>query len=320
MKKLLVSMLLGCATISGAAVAGSYPEKPIKIIVPFGAGNLADTYARLLSERLAKTLQQPVIVENRPGATTIIGAQIVAKAPADGYTLFFTASTTVIAAATRKKLPFDPIKDFSPIGMVVKYPYYLIATRSLPVESVQDLIQYGKAHPGRLNYGTLGEGSGGQFLGETLKQSAGFQATHVPYKTTGEMLTALQTGELHFAFDSIASAQPLVAAEKLRGFAITSGARFPAVPDVPTMAESGVKNYEFWLWLGLLAPANTPAPVIEKLNAAVNDALRSPEIAGRVDREGMQLAAGAPDAFAKQMRDDLETWRQAAQRAGVALD
>jgi tripartite-type tricarboxylate transporter receptor subunit TctC len=190
----------------------------------------------------------------------------------------------------------------------------------VPATTLPEFIAWGRANPGKLNFGTLGEGSGGHLLGETFSLATGIKAAHVPYKGTGAILQALQTGDVHYAFDSVASAQPLVDAGKLRGLAITSDTRFPVVPNVPTMAEAGVKDFEAWLWLGLLAPANTPAEVVNKLNASVNRILRAPDVAARIEKNGFRLAGDTPEQFSRRIQQDITTWSAAVKKARVRLD
>jgi tripartite-type tricarboxylate transporter receptor subunit TctC len=319
MKKVLTATL-ACLAMASAFGADDYPNKTIRIVVPFGAGNLTDAYARIAAQKISEELKQPVVVENKPGATSILGATTVAQSPADGYTLLFTASTHVIAQVTRKKPPFDAVKDFTPIGQAIQYPYYMIASTSLPAKNLPEFLTYAKARPGKLNYGTVGEGSGGHLLGVIFGQITGVQAVHVPYKATSGFLSGLQSGEVDFAFDSIGSAHSLVMANRLRGYALTSDKRMPATPQTPTMQEEGVPGFESWLWLGLMAPANTPQSVVQKLNKAMNAAFETPEMRARIEKDGLQLATGTPEKFGQRIQADLQVWGDAAKRAKVALD
>ncbi|MEJ8815684.1 tripartite tricarboxylate transporter substrate binding protein [Variovorax ureilyticus] len=319
MKSILL-FILAMGSLLTSHAQDNYPSRPIRIIVPYGAGNATDNYARMLGQKLSEALKQPVVIENRPGAAAIVGTQAVVQAPADGYTLLFTSSGHVIAPVARKKPPYDPIKDFAPIGLAVEYPYYLIGATSLPASNVQELIAYGRAHPGKLNYGTLGEGSGGHLLGQIFEQKTGVKATHVPYKTTSGFLTGLQSGEVDFAFDSVGSAHPLVVSGKLRGFAVTGDKRVATAPEVPTLKEAGVDGFDAMVWLGLLAPAKTPQPIIAKLNNALVHALQSADMKARIERDGLRLAAGSPDQLAKRIQEDMIVWSAAAKRAGVALE
>jgi tripartite-type tricarboxylate transporter receptor subunit TctC len=319
MKTFLI-LVLALTSFVTTHAQDSYPNRAIRIVVPYGPGNMTDNYARIVGQKLSEALKQPVVVENRPGASAIVGTQAVAQAAPDGYTLLFTASGHVIAPVTYKKPPFDPVQDFAPIGMAIEYPYYLIGATSLPATNVQQLIAYGKANPGRLNYGTLGEGSGGHLLGQIFEQVTGAKATHVPYRTTSGFLTGLQSGEVDFAFDSVGSAHPLVLSGKLRGFAVTADKRVATAPEIPTLKEAGVNGFDALVWLGLLAPTKTPQPIIAKLNNALNQAMQASDTKARIERDGVRLAAGTPEQFAKRIQDDMSVWSAAAKRAGVALD
>jgi len=318
--RLILSAILALFMSVQSHAADEYPTGTVTIIVPFPAGGVVDIYARLIADKLQATLKKPFVVENRGGATAMIGTAFVAKAAPNGQTLLFTASTHVISVVARKSPLYKPVDDFAPIINVVEYPFYLVGSPKVPAKNLQEFIAYGRANPGKLNFGTLGPGSGGHLLGETFSQLTEIQAVHVPYRGTGQILLALQSGDVAFAFDSVASAKQHVDSGTLTGFGVTADTRYPNVPDVPTLTEQGMKGFVAQLWLGLLAPANTPAPIIKKINEIVNDALKSPEFVGVNDKNGYRSVGGTPESFAAQIKQDLVTWGEAAKRANVSLD
>ncbi len=323
--KLFEAALLACSAFAASAAHAAdpvavYPSKPIKIIVPFSPGGPTDVYARLLGSKLQEKLGQPVVVENRAGGGAIIGTAAVARAPADGYTLLFTASTHVISVQLQKERQFDPVKSFAPVSTMLTYPFYLVVNNKLPVASVQELIAYGKANPGKLTYGSVGVGSGAHLMGEMFKSQAGIDALHVPYKGAAEFLQAVVAGQVDYVFDSPGSAQPLVNAGRVRGFAVTSPKRWPMVPNVPTMQESGLAGFEGALWLGLLAPAGTPDNIVQSLNTKVSEILRSSDVRTRIETGGFQVLSESPDAFRQRLVRDGQMWGEVIRRNHITAD
>jgi tripartite-type tricarboxylate transporter receptor subunit TctC len=300
--------------------ATAYPTKPIRLIVPFPPGGPTDVFARLVGQQLGEKLGQPVVVENRAGAATMIGSSLVARAPADGHTLLFTASTLVISVQLQKDKPFDPLKDFMPVSPILAYPFYLVVNNALPVTNVQELIAYGKANPGKLSYGSVGTGSGAHLVAETFKNQAGFEAVHIPYKGAAEFLQAVQTGQVHFVFDSPGSAQPTVAAGRARGLAVTSAKRWVTIPEVPTMQEAGLAGFEKGLWLGVLAPAGTPAEVVGRLHASMTEILQTPDVRARIEKAGFQVLSEPPEVFRKRLARDAEQWGEVIRRNRISAD
>lgn len=318
--RVLLSAMLVLLAVVRADANDQYPTNTVTIVVPFPAGGVVDLYARLIADKMQGLLKKPVVVENRGGATAMIGTAYVAKAQADGHTLLFTASTHVVSIVARKNPMYRPLEDFSPIVNAVEYPFYMVGSPKVPAKTLQEFIAYGQANPGKLSFGTLGLGSGGHLLGELFSQNTGIKAIHVPYRGTGQILLSLQAGDVSYAFDSVASAKQLVDTGALVGFGVTADARYKNVPDVPTLAEHGVKGLTAQLWLGLLAPANTPAPIVKRINEMVNEALRTPEFISIGDKNGYRTVGGTPEEFSAQIKQDISTWGEAAKRANVVLD
>jgi tripartite-type tricarboxylate transporter receptor subunit TctC len=300
------------------AHAQTYPAKPVKFVIPYPPGGLADTFARTLGEQLATRLGQSVIPENKPGGSLIIGTDAVAKSPGDGYTLLLASSSGLaLNVAAFKKLPYDPIKDFAPISLAFYTPLYLMINPELPVHSVRDLIAYAKAKPGSLSFASLGHGSSLHLAGEMFKNLAGIQILHVPYKGTTTALPDLMSGRVSMMFDGGAFL-PQVQAGKVRLLAVTSTKRLDSLPDVPTMAEAGVPGYEVVFWFGVVAPAGTPRPVVDRLSKEVNEIVRMPSFKERLSGFGnIQLASNTPDAFSELIRNDIRAWSKVLKDAGV---
>ena len=265
-KQLLAGVALAAAALCGPAQAQGYPSKPVNIVVPFAPGGATDIMTRLLAERLSKRLGQPVIVENKPGAGTMIASEYVAKAPADGHTVLMAASSLGIAPSLYSKVNYDPVKSFAPISLVASVVHVLEVHPSVPVKSVGELITWLKANPGKANYGSVGAGTSTHLESELFNTMAGVKMVHVPYKGSAPALTDLVGGSLQVMFDAWASSGPFVKDGKTRLLAVTTAQRSRILPDVPTVAESGLPGYEAMPWLGLLAPAGTPDAVVRKFH------------------------------------------------------
>ena len=267
--------------------AQTYPTKPIRIVVPFPAGGTTDVLARAAAQKLTESLGQPAVVDNRPGAGGNIGAELVAKSPPDGYTLLMgTVGTHAINPSLYPKMPYDHVKDFAPVILVAGVPNVLVINPALPVNSVQELIAYAKANPGKLNFASSGNGTSIHLSGELFKTMAGVQMTHVPYKGSAPALQDLVGGQVQLMFDNLPSSLALIKGGKLKALAVTSSARAAALPDVPTLAESGLPGFEASSWFGLLAPAGTPQPIILKVNGDVAKWLASPEAKEKLLAQG----------------------------------
>ncbi|MDM0069822.1 tripartite tricarboxylate transporter substrate binding protein [Variovorax sp. J31P207] len=304
-----------------ASAQAAFPSKPITIIVPFSAGGTTDILARVVGLYMSRDLGQPVVVDNRAGAGGNIGGQAAARSPADGYTLFMgTVGTHAINQSLYKKMPFDPIKDFAPLTRVAMVPNLLVANPSQPFKNVKEMIAYAKANPGKINFGSSGNGSSIHLSGELFKQMAGVDMQHVPYRGSAPAVSDLLGGQIAIMFDNMPSAIPHVKGGKLRALAVTTAKRSPALPDVPTIAEAGVPGYEATSWFGLLAPAGTPAPVVAKLNASILKALADPEVKKKLAEQGAEPHGEKPEQFAAFIESETLKWGKVVKESGASLD
>ena len=317
-------LALAAATLalsfSALALAQDYPNKPIKIIVPFPAGQASDSIARLVGEQLGKSLGQPVVVENKPGAGGNIGSDMGAKAPADGYTLTMATAALPISKNVYPKLPFDPERDFSPITLMTITPLVLVARPSLPVDSVAALVDAARKAPGRLSFASSGIGTSHQLSGELLKALANIDLLHVPYKGSAPAHVDLMGGTVDVMFDNIVPVTPHIKAGKLKALAVTTKLRAPTLPDVPTMAESGYPNFEAVAWFGLLAPAGTPPAIVERLNKEVNAILKSPEMTARLGNLGALVVGNSTEEFRQFFAAEVRKWAPVVQRAKIVIE
>lgn len=312
-----------CLAASGAAAIAqqAYPSKPVRIIVPYPAGGTTDIIARIAANQLTERLKQSFIVENKAGASGAIGSQAVAQAAPDGYTLVMaTASSHGINSALQKNLPYDAVKDFAPITVVANTPNIIIANPSVPVKNLKELIALAKAQPGKINFGSTSPGGSPHMSAELLKMMAGIDMTHVPYKGAAPMLTDLVGGQIQIGFDNLPSSIGFVKSGKARPLAVTTAKRWPGAPDIPTVAESGVPGYEVSGWFGLLAPAGTPKEVLDKIQTAISDAVKTPEVAKQLNDLGAEPVANKPEVFAQEIKDDVEKWRKVVKATGVKLE
>lgn len=305
---------------TSAALAQAYPSRPIRLVVPQSPGGSTDQVARPLARQLGEMLGQPVVVDNRAGAGSVIGTDIVAKSEPDGYTLLAVAASFTISPSLYKQLPFDAARDFAPITLVSAFPNILVVQPNLSVSSVMELIGFLKANPGKLNYSSSGIGTGTHLSMELLKHLAGVDMVHVPYKGGAPSVTALLAGEVQVTLATISTALPHVKSGRLRALAVTSRQRVSALPDVPTLAESGVPGYEYSSWIGLLAPAKTPRAVIEKVGTEAARAARTPQMRGILALEGAEPVGSSPDEFASQIRAELARWQKLVAAAGIKAD
>ena len=305
--------------VAGSALAQSYPNRPIHIVAPFPAGGGYDFLSRLMAPEMTKSLGQPVIVENKSGANGNIGTDAVAKSPADGYTLLMGGNSPLALNVSLYKLPYDPVKDFAPISRVATQPNLLAAHPKVPVKSVAELVQYAKANPGKLTYGSAGNGSPQHLAAELLKQMAGIDMLHVPYKGAAPNAAALLAGEVSIAFNIILLPLPQVQAGKLTGLAVASARRSPLAPEIPTMTELGYP-IDIDTWYGLLAPAGTPPEIVEKLNAEAVRILNLPELKERTKSQGIELGSSTPQEFGAFLKADIVKWSKAIRETGIRID
>jgi tripartite-type tricarboxylate transporter receptor subunit TctC len=304
-----------------AATAQAYPTKAVTIVVPFAAGGTTDILARVIGQALNKELGQSVIVDNRAGAGGNIGAQLAAKAPADGYTLFMgTVGTHAINASLYKKLGFDPIKDFAPLTRVAMVPNLLVANPAKPYKNVKELIAYARANPGKVNFGSSGSGSSIHLSGELFNSMAKVDMVHVPYKGSAPAVTDLIGGQIDIMFDNMPSAIQHVRNGRLKPLAVTTAKRSPELPDVPTIAEAGVPGYEATSWFGMFAPANTPAAVVTRLNTALVKVLADPEVKKKLAEQGAEPYSEKPEQFAAFIRAESAKWSQVVKASGASAD
>ncbi len=309
-----------CAvTAATAAFAQSYPTKPIRLIAPFAPGGGTDLAARILAQALEKPLGDTVVVDNRPGAGSTLGTDIAAKAPPDGYTLLLGNISLAFNAALYRNLQYDAVRDFAAVSLVTTQPNILVANPALKAKTFQDFIALARAEPGKLTYGSAGLGSGTHLAMELLLMSQHLKLVHVPYKGTGPALTALLGNEISVFFSTFASAVPFVKSQRLRAFAVTSLKRAAALPDVPTVAESGVPGYEYATWYGLLAPAHTPRVIVERLNKATVEALNNPQTKQHCLDQGMEVIPSAPEKFAAYLKSETEKWGGVVRAANIRL-
>jgi tripartite-type tricarboxylate transporter receptor subunit TctC len=298
----------------------SYPDKPIRIVVPQSAGASTDVVARLVAQKLAEGVGQPVIVDNRPGAGSIIGTELVAKAASDGYTLLVVASSITINPGLHKSLPYDAIRDLAPITQLSAFPNLLAVHPAVPVKSVQDLIALAKSKPGQINYGSSGTGTGTHLSAELFKYMTGIDMVHIPYKGGGPAVTALLGGQVQLNFATIPSVLPHVRAGRLRAIAVTTAKRSFAAPEVPTIAESGVPGYDHGPWNGMLTSARTPKWIVAKLNAEVVRIIHNQDMKAVLVNDGSEPIGNTPDEFAAIIKAETAKWTKVIKSAGIKAE
>ena len=316
----LAFALAAAIGFAAPAFAQEYPSRPIRVIVPFPAGQASDVIARTVGERLSKAIGQPVVVENRPGAGGNIGSDAGAKAAPDGYTLTMATAALPISKNVYKKLPFDPEKDFAPITLMTVTPLVLITRPDMPVSNVPELVALARKSPGKIMFASSGPGTSHQLSGELFKTLAGIDILHVPYKGSAPAHVDLMGGTVDIMFDNIVPVTPHVRSGKLKALAVTTPQRAESLPNVPTMAESGFPNFEAVAWFGLLAPAGTPAPIVERLNREVTGILKSPEVRDRLAGMGATVVAGTPQEFGRWMSTEVAKWAPIVKRAQIELE
>ena len=313
--------LSASAVVLPAFAQSKYPSKPVTILVPFAAGGTTDILGRLIGRHLATRLGGTVIVDNKPGAGGSVGAAMVAKAAGDGYTLLMgTIGTHAINQYLYKKLAYDPFKDFAPVSLVAMVPNVLVAHPSQPYKTVKEMIAYAKANPGKLNYASAGNGTSIHLSGAMFEQMAQVDMIHVPYKGSAPAVADLIAGQTNCMFDNLPSSMPHIKAGALRAIAVTSSKRFPTLPNVPTIAESGLPGYDATSWFGLWAPASTPAELVARLNAEINAILSLPEVKQVMLDQGAEAAPDTPQQFAAFIQSEAAKWSKVVKAANVQLD
>ena len=313
------AMILALGTLaSHAALAQAYPAKPIRLVVPFPPGGSTDIVARIVAQKLSDRLGQQVVVENRGGAGGTIGAEAVAKAPPDGYTLVVgTTSTHAVAPSVYGKIGYDPVKDFAPISLIAVTPYLLVVNPSVNVKSLQEFVGYVKARPGKLNYASAGTGSTTHLAMEMLKSAAGLYIVHIPYNGNGPAGTAVIAGQVEILFGSLPAVLPHAKSGRVRPLAVGTPKRSPSLPDVPTVAESGFPGFDASLWLAIMAPAGTPAPIVDRLQKEIHAVIASPDTADALNKAGAEPITSTPAELAAMVKDGVEKYGKVVKQAGV---
>ena len=317
-----MAFLPAAVLIAAPSVAQQdYPNRPIRLIVPYPPGGPTDIMGRLTSDVLAKRLAQNIVVDNRGGAATAIGAELAARSPADGYTLLVSSETTfAVNPALKSRLSYNPERDFAPISLLTTQPYVLAVTLALPVNSVSQLVAYAKANPGKLSFGSAGSGGANHLAGEMFKQVAGIDIVHVPYKGNGPAIIDLIGGQIGLMLGSISSLYPHATAKKLRILAVASSKRSAAAPEIPTFAEGGVPGYQVNGWNCLVAPRGTPQHVIKRLNAEIVAGFGQPEVVERLRKQSIDPAVGTPDQLAAYMKSEIARYRKLIKAVGLTVE
>jgi tripartite-type tricarboxylate transporter receptor subunit TctC len=318
-----LALALGAFMVAASAIAAGddYPSRPVKIVVPFAPGGSTDVVARILAEKLQAEMKQPFVVENRAGAGGNIGADVVAKSAPDGYTLLMgTTGVLAINGFLYKDMSFDAQRDFAPVSYTSLITNILVVNPDVPARTVGELIQLAKARPGNLTFASSGAGSSTHLSAELFKSMAGLDIVHVPYRGSSQAIVDLMSGQVTMLFDNAPSSIPFVQQGKLRALAVTSTKRMPSLPDIPTIDESGVRGYESLSWSGIVAPAATPRPIVNKLNAAIDRILATDDVKKRFAAMGVDPVGGPPEAFARHIRAESEKWGRVVKMANITLN
>ena len=319
-KRLALAAILMASSVVTPALAQSFPTRPVTMVLPFGPGGATDAIGRTVAEQMSKGLGQPVVVDNRAGAGGEIAASAVAKAPAEGYTIFFaTVSTLVVLPLTKPKLSYDVTKDFVPVGLVAQSPNLLLISPRVPANSMKELIAYAKENPGKLNFASSGNGTITHLIGEMFKLQAGIDAIHVPYRTGVQAFTELTEGQIHFSFDTIVWSLPQVRAGKLKSFGITSAQRSKIAPEIPTVAEQGLPGFEGMTWYAIMAPANTPADALARLRKELAAALGDPAVIEKVKGFGAEAQYGGQAEYDAMLSKDMTKWSRVIKEGNIKV-
>ena len=314
---LALAAALGVAT---SAMAEDYPTRPIRVIVPFPAGQASDTIVRLVGDQLGRRLGQPIIVENKPGAGGNLGTEQGARAAADGYTLTIATAALPISKLVYRKLAYDPVKDFDPVTLMTVTPLVLVTRPNLPANNVKELVELARKSPGTLTFASSGQGTSHQLSSELLKALADVDMLHVPYRGSAPAHLDLMGGRVDIMFDNIVPVSPHIQSGKLKALAVTTKERAPALPSVPTMAESGYASFEAVAWFGVLAPAGTPAPIVDRLSREINAVLQMPEVNAKLVLMGANVAGTSPAEFRSFMAAEINKWVPVVKRANIVID
>jgi tripartite-type tricarboxylate transporter receptor subunit TctC len=312
---------LGAALASGAAFPQSYPNKPIRLIVPYAAGGGTDISARVIAQHVSDALGQPIIIDNRPGAGTMLGTAIVAKAAPDGYTLVYGSVThTIVPALYKDKMTYDAVKDFTPISEIATFPFVVLVQSKSNIKSIKDLVAVAKASPGKLNYASVGNGTGTNLTGEMFKLLSKTDIVHVPYNGSGPAMTALLGGQVDLAISDPPPAMVHIRSGALRALAVTTLARSSSLPDVPTIAEAGVPGFDFTSWWGVFGPANLPRPIVDRLQLEFAKALQLPDVKANLASFSADPVGSTPDAFAATVKSEIDKFDKVVKAANIKLE
>lgn len=303
--------------VSRAQSAESFPNKPVKLVVPYPPGGATDLVGRLLAGKLAEAWGQPVVVDNRAGASGMIGTEQVARSPADGYTLVVAITTHIQNPSLFSKVPYDPIRDFEPLSQICLSYLALVVRPDFPARDLKEFVALAKANPGKYTFGSFGTASSSHIVGERFARVAGLDMTHVPYKGSAPMMTDLLGGQVSTAWADVSTATPHIAAGKLRPLVVTGAQRAPMLPQVPTLAESGFKGFEPLGWVGVLAPAGTPRPVVDKISRELQRIVKLPDVQARLNEQTLVPVGDSAESFARTLKQDMATWAQIVAGAGI---
>jgi tripartite-type tricarboxylate transporter receptor subunit TctC len=309
-----------CSLTANHGQAQAYPDKPLRLVVPFPPGGGTDIIARTLGERLAAELRQPVIIDNRPGASTVIGTENVAKSAPDGYSLLMATFAHAVNPSLQARLPYSTTQSFAPVALVARSPNLMVVNPAKLYKSVGDVVAFARANPGKLSYGSFGNGTSAHLAGELFKNLAKVDMVHVPYKGSAPALTDLLGGQIDLMFTTMASVAQYIKSGRLRALAVTSSERSGAFPDLPTIAEAGVSGYAAESWYGIYVPAGTPAAIVTRLNSAVHAAVKSAAFKSRIEDEGLVIGNGPPEELSKYVSAEEARWRRVVTEAGIKAD
>jgi tripartite-type tricarboxylate transporter receptor subunit TctC len=320
-KSTIIALCMAAAAVTaGPAHADTYPTRSVKILFGFPAASATDIVARQIGQKLSEKWGQPVVIDNRPGAGGNLGTEIAAKQPADGYTIFFGTVANAISTSYYSKLNYDYLKDFTPITLVATTPLVLVANTSVQPKSIQELIAYAKANPGKINFGSGGVGTSNHLAGEMFKSATGTEMVHVPYKGTPAAYADLFSGQISLMFDNIVAAMPHIKSGKLKPIAVTSAKRSASLPDVPTVAEAGIRGFEAVSWIGALVPAGTPKDIVDKIHTDLVAVLRMPDLQEKLAASGAVVVGNSQEEFAAWNRNEIAKWAKAVKDSGAKGD
>lgn len=317
-KPILCGAMICIASLQASAQA--FPTKPVRLVVPFPSGGATDALGRALAQKMSEAWGQPVVVDNRPGGGTNIGTEIVAHAPADGYTILFTLNSFAVNASLYPKLPYDPIKDFQPVSLFAVAPNVIAANPSIPANTVQELIKLARAEPGKVTYGSAGTGSGSHLAGALFANLAGVNMTHVPYKGVSLAVTDLIGGQISLSFSVYSVVDPFIKSGRLKAIAVTSAKRSPLAPNLPTVAEGGLNGFDVISWFGVVVPAGTPKEVVQSIHSQIARAAKMPDIRDKFASQGIELVSNSPEEFADYIKKDWAVWDKIIKSSNIKAE